>query len=107
MIVSIVFDQISDEKANDLVQRGPVWLISSESNRAVARKLWSSGNLPPGHVTTFKAQSVSELLPTVFEHHAGWETVHLCGASLDLDEAAALNLRDHGDGCLVLSRTGA
>jgi hypothetical protein len=111
MRVSVVFDPQWGAKAEKLATLGPVWLIDSEDNKAAASKLWARSGLPPGHVTTFEPQSLSDLLHTVSEHHPSWRTIHVYGASLREDEMNALGLGQiilgRGDGCVVLSRSGA
>jgi hypothetical protein len=63
----------------------PLWVCDSPANRPVAERLWSTPNLGPLAITVFtrisesESEVLSDILPTLDEHHPDWTEVVVVG----------------------------
>jgi hypothetical protein len=62
-----------------------VWAIESESNRSAAETRWTPVHPKGGGVTIFSRQSLSDLLPTVLEHHPNCQILEVRGVEVQRD----------------------
>jgi hypothetical protein len=62
-----------------------VWAIDTPANRGAAESRWGADSYKGFEVTVFNEQELSELLPTVLEHHPDCETLEVRNAKAGRD----------------------
>ncbi len=84
--VFLIVDRNFGDRAGDIAQLGPIWMVKSGTNEAVAKRLWQTPNLPADHVTVFdsKKMSAEDLcigqLDNIDQHHPVWNSIEVIGA---------------------------
>jgi hypothetical protein len=79
MRVLITFEEDSSAEILDPTADS-VWAIESASNREAARQRWSEDSYKGVEVTVFNPRPLTDLLPTVFEHHPDCDILEVRGA---------------------------
>ena len=97
--VAIVVDPTFGEQVRALLERMPVWIVDSDTNRRVAKQIWAESYVAdhtgPGGLTTFRAEPTKSpeewcaaILWSVAGHHdayshdPGYSAIEVFGAEL-------------------------
>jgi hypothetical protein len=86
--IVIVLNEGCGDALGALLQQGPVWLLESEANRAVAEAARRAQGIDgEAEVTLFRlatpwlVEELADIIPMVVEHHANAKTIEIHGLS--------------------------
>lgn len=90
--VFVIFDPEFGPELRDVPMSAPIWIVESFTNNPIIAECWQE---KLGNITSFRPQSLGQLIYTVDQHHPGWRELNIIGSTMENDSSA---LDDYGTG---------